>query len=145
MSCVLTSTVSGTFTNQPDQIKVVTGGSRGQMVYFCEDGTRNNGVFASDDSGRVYTILDGGDKMANSETSGLAFSPDRRVMYVTYHTLMVHCMQYSEQTVTRSMVMWWMLNTTVEFCSRCVSDVKYSIHVCSPSDKTNDYFSHFFY
>ena len=78
--------MSGTFTNQPDQIKVVTGGSRGQMVYFCEDGTRNNGVFASDDSGRVYTILDGGDKMANSETSGLAFSPDRRVMYVTYQS-----------------------------------------------------------
>jgi len=75
------STVSGAFNRQPDQIKVVAGG---EMVYFCEDGGDDCGVHARDGEGKFYSILDG--PGYDTETTGLAFSPDHKHMYVVFQT-----------------------------------------------------------
>ena len=40
-------------------------------------------VHARDTDGNFYTIIDGGVNV-NSETTGLAFSPDNKHMYVSY-------------------------------------------------------------
>lgn len=73
------STVSGAFNNQPDQIKIIAGDD---MVYFCEDGGNDCGVHARDKDGTFYTILDG--PAYNTETTGLAFSPNHLHMYVVF-------------------------------------------------------------
>jgi len=77
----LSSTESGAFNNQPDQISALVGD--GDLVYFCEDGGDDNGVHARDGTGRYYTVLEGYPAYL-SETTGLAFSPDKRHMYVSF-------------------------------------------------------------
>jgi hypothetical protein len=77
----LSSTVSGAFNNQPDQIAALVGHS--DLLYFCEDGGTDNGVHARDGTGRFYTILDGYPAYP-TETTGLAFSPDKKHMYVAF-------------------------------------------------------------
>ena len=59
--------------------------SRGRCVllYFCEDGGEKNGVHARDASGKFYTLL-GGWPAHPSESTGLAFSPDKKQMYVAF-------------------------------------------------------------
>lgn len=73
------STISGAFNNQPDQIKIIAGDD---MVYFCEDGGNDCGVHARDKDGNFYSILDG--PAYNTETTGLAFSPNHLHMYVVF-------------------------------------------------------------
>ena len=77
----LSSTVSGAFNNQPDQIAALVG--HGDLVYFCEDGGDDTGVHARDGTGKFYSILDGYPTYP-SETTGLAFSPDLRRMYFAF-------------------------------------------------------------
>lgn len=53
------------------------------MLYFCEESSDiNNGVHARDSEGYFYTIING--PGLDSETTGLAFSPDNKRMYVGY-------------------------------------------------------------
>ena len=77
------STISGAFENQPDQIKSITGSNGVLYMYFTEDGSKANGVHGRDKYHRSFTILEGRDKYT-SETTGLAFSPDNMHMYVAF-------------------------------------------------------------
>jgi hypothetical protein len=86
-----TSTQSGAFNNQPDQLEILMNGdvdSDGMIedddyiCYFCEDGGSDCGVHASDASGKYFTILEG--IGYNTETTGLAFSPDAKYMLVSF-------------------------------------------------------------
>ena len=63
------STVSGAFDGQPDQIKsIIAKDPLNDMLYFCEDGGRDYGVHARDTDGNFYTIID--NSTTNSETTG---------------------------------------------------------------------------
>ncbi|KAI2492348.1 Bacterial protein of unknown function (DUF839) [Fragilaria crotonensis] len=80
------STVHGAFDNQPDQLNRLIGSDPNNILYFCEDGGSNCGIHGRDPAGRYFTILEN-DPMAGiirDETSGLAFSPDNKRMYVSY-------------------------------------------------------------
>ena len=79
------STVSGAFEHQPDQLAFLEGGD---LLYFCEDAAPtiekpSCGVHARDAHGRFVSILDG--PAYDTETTGLAFSPDKRHMYVSFY------------------------------------------------------------
>ena len=85
----MSSTHSGAFANQPDQIAGLVG--RDDLLYFCEDGGLDHGVHARDATGQLYTVLSGCDPRDScvegdlvTETTGLAFSPDRQYMYVAF-------------------------------------------------------------
>jgi secreted PhoX family phosphatase len=56
------------------------------VLYFCEDGgagANSPGVFGRTANGKYFSILRG--RFLNKdETTGLAFSPDGRDMYVAY-------------------------------------------------------------
>jgi hypothetical protein len=52
------------------------------MAYFTEDGADAHGIHATDNNGKLYTILESYEY--NSETTGLAFSPNYKYMYVAY-------------------------------------------------------------
>jgi hypothetical protein len=93
-----TSTVSGAFDGEPDQVARMIGTAQAEngsnaLLYFCEDGGLDCGVHARDSQGNYYTILqtdtdpttNGGVDMSG-ETSGLAFSPDNMFMYVSFQT-----------------------------------------------------------
>mmetsp|Transcript_20750 Transcript_20750/g.50998 ORF Transcript_20750/g.50998 Transcript_20750/m.50998 type:complete len:1043 (+) Transcript_20750:29-3157(+) len=83
------STVFGMFDGQPDQMKrlisdddkVGTNQDK-SLLYFCEEGGRDNGIHARDSNGWYFTILESDD--LDGETSGLAFSPDGKHMYFSY-------------------------------------------------------------
>jgi len=73
------STVSGIFEGEPDQVKRLI---RDGLIYFCEEGGKENGVHARDENGWFFTILES--ETLRDETTGLAFSPDGMHMYVSY-------------------------------------------------------------
>ena len=81
------STVSGAFEGMPDQVaSIIATDPERDMLYFCEENSGiNNGIHARDSDGFFYTVINGGPGM-NSETTGLAFSPDQTRMYVSYQT-----------------------------------------------------------
>lgn len=87
-----TSTVSGAFDGEPDQVARIVG-TNDALLYFCEDGGIDCGVHARNGNGDYSTILrtdvdpttNGGVDMSG-ETSGLAFSPDNMFMYVSFQT-----------------------------------------------------------
>ena len=74
------STMSGAFNNQPDQIKIILDDPQG-IVYFCEDGGDDCGIHGRDGTGQFFSIIDG--PGYDSETTGLAFSPDAKFMVST--------------------------------------------------------------
>jgi 6-phosphogluconolactonase (cycloisomerase 2 family) len=76
------STVSGLFEDQPDQIQRLTHSSTDDLLYFTEDGDVEAGVHARDASSRFFTISQS--EILPGETTGLSFSPDGRFMYVAY-------------------------------------------------------------
>ena len=70
------------FANSPDH--VVT---RGDLVFMTEDGGLSPGLFARNvTSGDYYTILEAWDENVynDDEACGLAFSPDRRRLYLAF-------------------------------------------------------------
>merc|ERR1719469_1144370 len=75
------STVSGAFEHQPDQVNRIVQGDA--ILYFCEDGgpyaRGHHGIHGRDGDGRFYSILN--NREFYSETTGLAFSPDGIHMY----------------------------------------------------------------
>jgi hypothetical protein len=86
------STIWGAFNHQPDQLKFITGDTSsstsgdGGHVYFTEDGGTRCGVHARRARDGYYmTILESDESSVyNDETSGLAFSPDKRRMYFAF-------------------------------------------------------------
>jgi len=81
MTYVVDSTKSGAFDGRPDQVKRIAGGGKG-ILYFCEEGGAGGGegVFGRDETNQFFTILE--TSGFNSETTGLAFSPDKKFMFV---------------------------------------------------------------
>ena len=78
-----TSTVSGLFDGQPDQLTRITeDGDNDSTLYFCEDSAAKCGIHGLDSEGRFFTILESDDY--STETTGLAFSPDGKHMYVSF-------------------------------------------------------------
>lgn len=78
------STESGAFNNQPDQIARVIGAGNDSILYFCEDGGADCGVHGRSSDGKYFTILEGLEYA--TETTGLAFSPDNMRMYVSFQS-----------------------------------------------------------
>ena len=83
------STKSGAFNNQPDQIEKVLG-SDAELLFLCEDGGTEAGLHGRDVSGRYFTILYADkDKIKDhgldtEETTGLGISPDAMHLYVSF-------------------------------------------------------------
>ena len=77
------STVSGEFQGNPDQIKFLPNSSE---LFFCEDGVANQaGLFVRDDTNQFYTVLKADEATGpTGETSGIAWSPDKKAMYLSY-------------------------------------------------------------
>ena len=69
------STLNGFFDDEPDQFVQVVGG-KSEHLYFTEDGGRA-GIHVRDQQGQFTTIID----TRSDETTGLAFSLNRRHMY----------------------------------------------------------------
>lgn len=79
------STKSGKFDGQPDTIvRIIDKNDLGDMLYFCEDGQKQCGIHAKDRNNKYYTILEGAAQYAGDETTGLAFSPDNKRLYVCF-------------------------------------------------------------
>ena len=78
--------VSGPFTGQPDQIRAIIGGNDDGLVYFCEDVGDKAGIHAKDSTGQYYTIAQDEGGYHSGETTGLAFSPDNKHMYVAFQS-----------------------------------------------------------
>jgi hypothetical protein len=81
------STKSGLFQGQPDQLARLFDHSKAKtdadsILYMTEDGGEYAGVHGRTSSGGYLTILESHEYI--DETSGLAFSPDSRHMYVAY-------------------------------------------------------------
>lgn len=77
------STASGAFENQPDQVGRLVNDDE-SILYFAEDGGASSGVFGRNMHGKYYTILEGRTDDEGDETTGLAWSPDGMRMYITY-------------------------------------------------------------
>jgi secreted PhoX family phosphatase len=75
------STQSGLFDGGPDQLKRILNDDDG-LLYFTEEGGKDSGIHARDNRGRFYTILESPE--LPGETTGLAFSPDSKFVYVAY-------------------------------------------------------------
>ena len=79
------STENGRFDGDPDQLQRLIGGGEGNMddiVYFTESGGDDAGIHGRDSEGRYFTILES--PVYKEETTGLAFSPDYKHMYLAY-------------------------------------------------------------
>jgi secreted PhoX family phosphatase len=89
---VESSTVSGAFTDQPDQVARLV--DNDGILYFCEDGSSGSGVHGRNPAGQYFTILQAdnnnvtnGGVIMTGETTGLALSPDNMFMYVSYQEM----------------------------------------------------------
>mmetsp|Transcript_9972 Transcript_9972/g.12827 ORF Transcript_9972/g.12827 Transcript_9972/m.12827 type:complete len:110 (+) Transcript_9972:2-331(+) len=80
MTWTSSSTLSGAFDLQPDQLQRIIGDS--DMLYFCEDGGANADIHARDETGQYFTIVRGDGY--STETTGLAFSPNNKFMYIAF-------------------------------------------------------------
>jgi len=79
---LVSSTNSGAFEGQPDQIARMVN-DKSDIIYFCEDSEKvAAGVHGRNSAGKFFTILEGPDY--ETETTGLAFSPDNMHMYVSF-------------------------------------------------------------
>jgi hypothetical protein len=76
-----TSTVSGLFDGQPDQLQRILQNPI-DLLYFTEEGGVDAGIHARDEHARFYTIMES--PVYPGETTGLSLSPDGRFMYVAY-------------------------------------------------------------
>ena len=73
------STKSGAFQDQPDQLDVVLG-PNSEMLLLCEDGGPDSGLHGRDLNGNYFTVLYRDKEIdtnrENDETTGLGVSPD---------------------------------------------------------------------
>jgi secreted PhoX family phosphatase len=79
----VSSTVSGAFDGEPDQIMRLLD-SNSDILYFQEDVGSSAGVHVRDSNGKYYTILQGELGLTDGETTGVAFSPGNKFMYVAF-------------------------------------------------------------
>jgi hypothetical protein len=84
LTYIKSSTVSGAFNGEPDQVARLLDNADEDILYFCEDTNALAGVHGRDANGKYYTILQGAADGLVSETSGLAFGPGNMVMYVAF-------------------------------------------------------------
>uniref|UniRef100_A0A7S1VUV1 SMP-30/Gluconolactonase/LRE-like region domain-containing protein n=1 Tax=Grammatophora oceanica TaxID=210454 RepID=A0A7S1VUV1_9STRA len=75
------TTRSGLFDGAPDQVQRIVGSNQ-DILYFTEEGGRNKGIHGRNGGGQFFTILES--PVYNSETTGLAFSPNGKFMYFAY-------------------------------------------------------------
>ena len=83
------TTVVGLFDMTPDFINRMTDG---KDLYFCEDDDKNTTGYTYDvhgrsgETGQYFTVVKGdGYPDTGTESTGLAFSPDNKWMYVAYY------------------------------------------------------------
>ena len=76
------TTKSGLFDGTPDQLQRIIGHDTKEMLYFTEEGGRDAGVHCRNELGHFFTLFEATDY--EDETTGLAFSPDGRHLYVAY-------------------------------------------------------------
>lgn len=76
------STVSGLFDGGPDQLKRILADGADDLLFFTEEGGKDAGIHGRDETGLFFTVLESPDYI--DETTGLAFSPDAKHMYVAY-------------------------------------------------------------
>jgi hypothetical protein len=75
------------FDGRPDQIVRILTNTDGEhhnddILYFTEEGGKDAGIHGRDADGNYFTILEGIDY--KKETTGLAFSPNNKVMYLAF-------------------------------------------------------------
>jgi uncharacterized protein len=83
------STKQGLFNGQPDQIQHIFQDKENdedeeELIYFTEDGSGHAGIHARNKQGQYYTVMQILLEGEKAETTGLAFSPDNRFLYVAY-------------------------------------------------------------
>lgn len=88
---VRSSTKSGAFDAEPDQVARILDGSDDNsdddsILYFCEDGGDDCGVHGRNAQGQFFTILKDSGGFYGGETTGLAFSPNGMFMYVSFQS-----------------------------------------------------------
>jgi len=81
LTYVQESTKSGAFNGSPDQVKRMINDESG-ILYFCQEEGETRGIFGRDRTNQFFTVLEGLDYVI--ETSGLAFSPDKKFMFVSF-------------------------------------------------------------
>ena len=75
-------TDDGLFDGEPDQVHRLLGNGFDDYLFFTEEGGSDAGIHGRDANGMFFTLLEGTDW--SDETTGLAFSPDGRHLYVAY-------------------------------------------------------------
>lgn len=80
------STISGAFADEPDQVGRLIKSGNESFLYLCEDGGNSSGVFGRAADGRYFTVMEGRTDGRNDESTGLGWSPDALHMYVTYQS-----------------------------------------------------------
>jgi len=75
------TTKRGIFDGQPDQLQRILG-DEGELLYFTEEGGRDAGIHARNNKGQFFTILES--PVYEDETTGLAFSPDGKHLFLAY-------------------------------------------------------------
>jgi hypothetical protein len=73
------TTRSGLFDGQPDQIQRILGDDSNDLLYFTEDGGRDPGIHCRNEVGQFFTLLES--PVYEDESTGLAFSPDGMHLY----------------------------------------------------------------
>jgi hypothetical protein len=73
------TTRSGLFDGQPDQLQRILGDDSNDLLYFTEDGGRDPGIHCRNEVGQFFTLLES--PVYNDESTGLAFSPDGMHLY----------------------------------------------------------------
>jgi hypothetical protein len=82
----LSSTKSGAFQNQPDQIANLFIGPDTELLLFCEDGGPDAGLHGRNRFGQYFTLLYRGRRRRteqDEEATGLGMSPDGKHLYVS--------------------------------------------------------------
>lgn len=76
------STRSGLFDGAPDQVHRLMANGLDEFLFFTEEGGDDAGVHGRDANGVYFTLLESPEH--SDETTGLAFSPDFKHIYVAY-------------------------------------------------------------
>lgn len=76
------STTAGLFDGGPDQLKRILNDGGDDLLFFTEEGGKDAGIHGRDATGLFFTLLESPTYI--DESTGLAFSPDARHLYVAW-------------------------------------------------------------